>query len=255
MSIPKSCSNPAYPSSCRPQPLKLLALLASHASQVVTRDEIQKELWAGETFVDFEHGVNKCINQIRTALGDNADHPALYRNASSPRIPLHCACISKTIPAPQPKDDRVRLRRTEPSSSFNRRQDKASPRPAEVAVGQSSGDLCRRRKRQQSQPWSVAPTQTRDFDCREPAWSRSERRCYWLRSLAEDCTGASARQSTCAHRERHDRAGRLRQQDRRPGIRRHAEAGSGHSVGAIAIPRPGFPRQGESDIKADGPSR
>ena len=58
-----------------PQPFKLLVLLASHAGQIVARNEIQQQLWVGETFVDFEHGVNKCINQIRTALGDNADRP------------------------------------------------------------------------------------------------------------------------------------------------------------------------------------
>src|SRR5271167_2181127 len=56
-----------------PQPLKLLALLASHAGQVVVREEIEKQLWGEETFVDFEHGVNKCIKQIRTTLGDNAE--------------------------------------------------------------------------------------------------------------------------------------------------------------------------------------
>jgi hypothetical protein len=56
-----------------PLPFKLLALLASHAGQIVTRQEIQEKLWGAETFVDFEQGVNKCIKQIRTALNDNAD--------------------------------------------------------------------------------------------------------------------------------------------------------------------------------------
>src|SRR5450759_1264135 len=39
-----------------PQPFQLLALLASRASQVVTREEIQQQLWDEETFVDFEQG-------------------------------------------------------------------------------------------------------------------------------------------------------------------------------------------------------
>ena len=38
-----------------PQPFKLLALLASRSGQVVTRDEIQEQLWGNDTFIDFEH--------------------------------------------------------------------------------------------------------------------------------------------------------------------------------------------------------
>jgi DNA-binding winged helix-turn-helix (wHTH) protein/tetratricopeptide (TPR) repeat protein len=86
-----------------PQPLKLLALLASQASQIVTREQIQKELWAGETFVDFEHGVNKCINQIRTALGDNADNPVYVETLPRRGYRFLAPVVSKTIPAPQPK--------------------------------------------------------------------------------------------------------------------------------------------------------
>ena len=58
-----------------PQPVKVLALLASRAGQVVTREEIQKEIWGEETFVDFDHGLNQCIKQIRTVLNDNPDKP------------------------------------------------------------------------------------------------------------------------------------------------------------------------------------
>jgi DNA-binding winged helix-turn-helix (wHTH) protein/tetratricopeptide (TPR) repeat protein len=58
-----------------PQPLQVLLLLAEHAGQVVTREEIQHCLWRDNTFVDFERGINFCINQIRTALGDDAEKP------------------------------------------------------------------------------------------------------------------------------------------------------------------------------------
>jgi TolB-like protein/DNA-binding winged helix-turn-helix (wHTH) protein/Tfp pilus assembly protein PilF len=57
------------------QPLKVLACLASHAGQIVTREELQQAVWGEETFVDFEHGLNFCIKQIRVALGDNAQSP------------------------------------------------------------------------------------------------------------------------------------------------------------------------------------
>ncbi len=58
-----------------PQPFRILALLASQAGQIVTREEIRQQVWGGETYVDFEHGMNQCIKQIRTVLGDNTDKP------------------------------------------------------------------------------------------------------------------------------------------------------------------------------------
>ncbi len=93
----------AIPVKLPPQPLKLLVLLASHSGQVVTRNEIQEQLWVGETFVDFEHGVNKCINQIRTALGDNADNPVYVETLPRRGYRFLAPVVSKTIPAPQPK--------------------------------------------------------------------------------------------------------------------------------------------------------
>jgi TolB-like protein/DNA-binding winged helix-turn-helix (wHTH) protein/Tfp pilus assembly protein PilF len=59
----------------QPQPFKALAFLADRAGQVVTREEIQREIWGDETFVDYEQGVNFCIKQIRAALGDDAKAP------------------------------------------------------------------------------------------------------------------------------------------------------------------------------------
>ncbi len=59
----------------QPQPFKLLVLLASRPGELVTREEIQKELWSDDTFVDFEHGINYSIQQIRNALGESADKP------------------------------------------------------------------------------------------------------------------------------------------------------------------------------------
>src|SRR5262249_44170226 len=57
------------------QPFRVLALLLEHPGEVVTREELQKELWPADTFVDFDHGLNKAINKIREALGDSAECP------------------------------------------------------------------------------------------------------------------------------------------------------------------------------------
>jgi TolB-like protein/DNA-binding winged helix-turn-helix (wHTH) protein/Flp pilus assembly protein TadD len=57
------------------QPLQVLATLLEHAGEIVTREELQKKLWPADTFVDFDHGLNKVINKIREALSDSADSP------------------------------------------------------------------------------------------------------------------------------------------------------------------------------------
>ncbi|MEX2272248.1 MAG: winged helix-turn-helix domain-containing protein [Vicinamibacterales bacterium] len=63
------------PIHLQPQPSKVLMLLASRAGELVSREEIQKQVWAGDTFVDFDQGLNYCIRQIRAALGDAAETP------------------------------------------------------------------------------------------------------------------------------------------------------------------------------------
>ena len=57
------------------QPLKVLELLVRRSGEVLTREEIRKQVWSDDTFVDFEQGLNFCIRQIREALGDAADAP------------------------------------------------------------------------------------------------------------------------------------------------------------------------------------
>jgi Tol biopolymer transport system component/DNA-binding winged helix-turn-helix (wHTH) protein len=59
----------------QPQQLAVLLLLAERAGQIVSREEIHQYIWGNDTFVDFERGINFSINQIRAALGDDADKP------------------------------------------------------------------------------------------------------------------------------------------------------------------------------------
>ena len=57
------------------QPVEILAMLVERPGEVVTREELQKKLWPGDTFVDFEHGLNAAIKRLRDALGDDAENP------------------------------------------------------------------------------------------------------------------------------------------------------------------------------------
>jgi TolB-like protein/DNA-binding winged helix-turn-helix (wHTH) protein/Tfp pilus assembly protein PilF len=57
------------------QPFQVLALLVTHPGEVVTREQLGKELWPAGTFTDFDQGLNSAINKIREALGDSAESP------------------------------------------------------------------------------------------------------------------------------------------------------------------------------------
>jgi DNA-binding winged helix-turn-helix (wHTH) protein/TolB-like protein len=63
----------------QPQPAEVLALLVARAGKVVSREALREAIWGGDTFVDFDRGLNFCIAQIRSALGDSADSPRFIR--------------------------------------------------------------------------------------------------------------------------------------------------------------------------------
>lgn len=57
------------------QPCQVLFMLLDRPGEVLTREEISRELWPDGTFVDYEHGVNSAVNRLRDALGDKASNP------------------------------------------------------------------------------------------------------------------------------------------------------------------------------------
>jgi TolB-like protein/Tfp pilus assembly protein PilF len=57
------------------QPLRVLELLLKNPGQLVTREELRRNLWPTNTLVDFDHGLNRAINKLREALGDSAESP------------------------------------------------------------------------------------------------------------------------------------------------------------------------------------
>ena len=59
----------------RGQPLQVLAILVEHAGEVLTREELQTQIWPADTFVDFDHGLHNAIARIREVLGDSAETP------------------------------------------------------------------------------------------------------------------------------------------------------------------------------------
>lgn len=57
------------------QPFQVLLMLLERPGELLTREEICRELWPEGMFVDYEHGVNSAVNRIRDALGDTASNP------------------------------------------------------------------------------------------------------------------------------------------------------------------------------------
>ena len=61
------------------QPFQVLAVLLENPGEIVTRDELRNRLWQGDTFVDFDHGVNNAVMRLREVLGDLLTTRALWR--------------------------------------------------------------------------------------------------------------------------------------------------------------------------------
>jgi Tol biopolymer transport system component/DNA-binding winged helix-turn-helix (wHTH) protein len=57
------------------QPFRILTMLLERPGEVLTREEIRKELWPDNTIVEFEHSISAAMNRLRQALGDSAENP------------------------------------------------------------------------------------------------------------------------------------------------------------------------------------
>jgi cholera toxin transcriptional activator len=105
------------------QPFQVLAVLLSRPGELVTREELREKLWPGDTFVDFDHGLNTAINKLRDTLADSAAAPRYIETlarrgyrfvaevtpAGTP--PAESAAATATV-APAAEDDFPRAPRT-----------------------------------------------------------------------------------------------------------------------------------------------
>jgi TolB-like protein/DNA-binding winged helix-turn-helix (wHTH) protein/Tfp pilus assembly protein PilF len=57
------------------QPFQILTLLLEKPGEIITRDELRNRLWQGDTFVDFDHGLNNAVMRLREVLGDSSENP------------------------------------------------------------------------------------------------------------------------------------------------------------------------------------
>lgn len=104
----------------REQAARVLVLLLKRPQDLVTREELRERLWASNTFVDFDHGMNTAINQLRNALGDEASNPRFIQTlprkgyrfiapveiaADGPAVPGNAAAQNSTRSRPRVLSD------------------------------------------------------------------------------------------------------------------------------------------------------
>ena len=114
------------------QPFQILAMLLERPGQVITREELQAKLWPGDTFVDFEHGVNSGVARLREALGDSADSPRYIETLPRRGYRL-IVSVEGTSPTPAPS---VEAKRRNGGASAPLPQ--AAPQPAPQASAPSA---------------------------------------------------------------------------------------------------------------------
>ena len=70
-----------------PKVLDLLWLLASRPSQLVTKEDILRELWPDVAVTD--NAITQAVSDLRQALGDNPAAPQICPDRAAPRLPVH----------------------------------------------------------------------------------------------------------------------------------------------------------------------
>jgi TolB-like protein/DNA-binding winged helix-turn-helix (wHTH) protein/Tfp pilus assembly protein PilF len=88
------------------KPFQVLSLLLARPRELVTREELRQKLWSADTFVDFEHGLNKAINKLRKALNDDPKAPryieTLPRRGYRLIAPVFNPSPATELPGPYP---------------------------------------------------------------------------------------------------------------------------------------------------------
>src|SRR5512142_1219563 len=88
------------------QPVEILTLLLSRAGELVTREELQKRLWASDTFVDFDRSLSAAVQRLPAAPGDSAGSPryieTLARRGYRFVAPVDFSPAEEAPPAPTP---------------------------------------------------------------------------------------------------------------------------------------------------------
>lgn len=84
------------------QSFQVLIALLERPGEVVTREELREKLWADQTYVDFDQGLNNAINRLRDALGDSAANPRFIETLHRRGYRFTHLLVKRDEPAPPP---------------------------------------------------------------------------------------------------------------------------------------------------------
>jgi DNA-binding winged helix-turn-helix (wHTH) protein len=114
------------------QPFQVLCLLLDRPGELLTREEISRDLWPDGTFVDFDHGVNSAVNRIREALGDTASNPRFVETLAR-RGYRFIAPVERILATEEPGTPAATVARAEGGSIPGAIPDATPAAPAEAA--------------------------------------------------------------------------------------------------------------------------
>jgi TolB-like protein/DNA-binding winged helix-turn-helix (wHTH) protein len=109
----------------RQQPFQVLSMLLEHPGELVRREDLRRQLWPSDTFVNFDTGLNSAVGNLRSVLHDSADAPRYIETL--PRRGYRFIAPVETFPVPHPESATV-------SDPVN---EDASRRPSEGAPKQA----------------------------------------------------------------------------------------------------------------------
>ncbi len=97
------------------KPFQVLIALLEQKGNLVSRKALHERLWPGDTFVDFENGLNTAISKLREALGDSAK-AHLYVETLDRRGYRFTSPVEElgTAPAGQRRELDIQRKRIEP---------------------------------------------------------------------------------------------------------------------------------------------
>ena len=93
----------------REQSFQVLTALLEHPGQVVTREHLQRLLWRGKVFVDFDNNLNAVVAHLREVLSDSAEHPRFIETLPKRGYRFMADVYALPSATAEPKARRARL--------------------------------------------------------------------------------------------------------------------------------------------------
>src|SRR6202047_3837346 len=91
------------------QPFQVLIVLLENPGEIVTREELRHRLWPGDTFVDFDHGLNNAVMRLREVLGDASENPRFVETIPRRGYRFIAPVVGLAPPTPATADSELKF--------------------------------------------------------------------------------------------------------------------------------------------------